>query len=82
MKQLIIRNVDESVQLKLKTRAAAKGRSLEAELRDIVTHAANEPIVPRNMVREMRELFLGVGGTEDLVIPPRVKDRDPPDFSK
>jgi plasmid stability protein len=40
MAQVLVRNVDEDVVERLKARAAAAGRSLEAELRDIVTAAA------------------------------------------
>jgi plasmid stability protein len=42
MTQITIRNIDDAVRLKLRTRAAAKGRSLEAELREIITRAASE----------------------------------------
>jgi plasmid stability protein len=34
--QLLVRNVDEEVIARLKTRAAANGRSMEAELRELI----------------------------------------------
>lgn len=40
MAQVLVRNLDDDVVERLKLRAAAAGRSLEAELRDIVTAAA------------------------------------------
>ena len=40
MAQVLVRNLDEDVVERLKARAAMAGRSLEAELRDIVTAAA------------------------------------------
>ena len=39
MAQLIVRNLDESVKEKLRRRAARRGRSLEAEVRDILAAA-------------------------------------------
>jgi antitoxin FitA len=40
---LIVRNVDEDVALALKQRAAANGRSAEAEHREILKAALNQP---------------------------------------
>lgn len=40
MAQVLVRNLEDEVVERLKARAAAAGRSLEAELRDIVTAAA------------------------------------------
>ena len=40
MAQVLVRNLDDDVVERLKGRAAAAGRSLEAELREIVTAAA------------------------------------------
>ncbi len=41
--QVLIRGIEDSVLQSLKERAAARGRSLEAELRQIVTDAARKP---------------------------------------
>jgi plasmid stability protein len=41
MGSLIVRNVDEDVIVRLKARAAAHGRSAEAEHRDILRQALN-----------------------------------------
>lgn len=46
MKQLNIRNVPDDVHLALRVRAANRGRSLEAELREIVADAAREADTP------------------------------------
>ena len=45
MAQLIVRNLDDNLVLHLKKRAAAKGRSAEAEHRDILKQALR-PLVP------------------------------------
>jgi antitoxin FitA len=79
MTQLTIRNIDDATRLKLRSRAAAKGRSLEAELRDIITRAAAEVPAPIHVGRSVRQRFQRVGGVE-LDIPPRSEARDVPDF--
>lgn len=81
MKQITIRNVEDSVRLKLKMRAAAKGRSLEAELREIITQAASEGAPLQNVGRSIRERFKRIGGVE-LQIPHRGHDRTVPDFDE
>jgi antitoxin FitA len=79
MTQITIRNLDEAVRLKLRTRAAAKGRSLEAELRDIITQAASENQPAVNVGRSVRARFKRAGGVE-LDIPRRSKARETPRF--
>jgi plasmid stability protein len=41
--QLVVRNLDDAVKAKLRRRAARRGRSLEAEVRDILSAAAAGP---------------------------------------
>jgi len=43
MGQLLVRNLDDAVIRALKARASARGISLEAELRDLLTRAAGHP---------------------------------------
>jgi plasmid stability protein len=43
MGQVLIRNVDDAVLAALRERAATRGVSLEAELRDVLTRAAGHP---------------------------------------
>ncbi len=43
MGQLLVRNLDDAVIQALKSRASARGLSLEAELRDLLTRAAGHP---------------------------------------
>jgi plasmid stability protein len=44
MGQVLVRNLDDRVIESLKTKAELKGRSLEQELRDVLTNAA--PLTP------------------------------------
>jgi len=48
MAQVLVRNLDEQVIENLKTKAELKGRSLEQELRDVITAAA--PLSPQEKV--------------------------------
>jgi plasmid stability protein len=54
MGQLLVRNVDDRVIDSLKTKAELKGRSLEQELREILTKAA--PLTPAEKVALFQEL--------------------------
>lgn len=75
MGNINIRGIDEATKLKFKALAAAKGRSMEAELRDMIAKAVSAPPLPRrNIGRSIRERFLRHGGVE-LDIPPRAMPR-------
>jgi len=43
MAQLVVRNLEQSVKIRLQKRAKRHGRSMEEEVRDILRSAANEP---------------------------------------
>jgi plasmid stability protein len=42
MAQIVVRNLEEQVKSRLRRRAKRNGRSMEAEVRDILRSAANE----------------------------------------
>jgi antitoxin FitA len=42
MAQVVVRKLDEAVKKRLKRRAARRGRSMEAEIRDILSKAVNK----------------------------------------
>jgi plasmid stability protein len=52
--QVLIRGVDDGVLQSLKERAAEHGRSLEAELRQVLTEAARKPRLA--LIRELAEI--------------------------
>jgi plasmid stability protein len=66
-----VRDLDDDVASRLKVRAARHGRSMEAEVRailtDAVTAAENEQF---NLAQAVRERFAAIGGI-DLDVPPR-----------
>ena len=73
MSQLVVRNVDPEVVRALKLRAAARGRSAEAEHREIL----REALVDRRPGRTFKETLLAMpdAGSDRLLLPPRGKAR-------
>jgi len=70
---LTIRNVDPDVQKRVRVRAAENGRSMEAELRQIIKDAVSvntENVEEINLAEAIRRRFARYGGVE-LEIPPR-----------
>jgi len=71
MAQLVVRNLEESVKRRLKQRAAKNGRSLEGEVRDILSasvkaeHGKHTESAKKGFGTRLAEIFAGT---------------DPPDF--
>jgi plasmid stability protein len=81
MSTLTIRNVEPAVKEQLRVRAARNGRSMEAELRSILSEAmGHERGREINLAEAIRRRFAPFGGVDDLVLPPRLPDREPPRF--
>lgn len=67
MASVVVRGVDESVKRTLAAQAKEHGRSMEAEIRDILTRAAHRPHIGLALMRAARES----GGVEALPVPER-----------
>ena len=67
MTSIIVRGLDESVKEQLATQAKEHGRSMEAEVRDILTKAARRPHIGLALMQAARD----VGGVDALRIPER-----------
>lgn len=78
---LSIRNLDDGVKRRLRVRAAEHGRSMEAEVRQILTEALGDSDPPSNPFLYLRERFAAIGGVE-LDLPPRNPQPRIPDFSE
>jgi antitoxin FitA len=78
MAALSIRNLDEQVKERLRVRAALHGRSMEAEIREILTDAVAEPR-RGNLATALLERFGELGGV-DLDLPPRAASPRPVEF--
>lgn len=70
MAALSIRDLDDEVRERLRMRAAAHGRSMEAEIRDILTNAVSTPDETRGLPATLLDRFGEIGGV-DLDLPTR-----------
>jgi plasmid stability protein len=71
MPTLIVRNIDEETKARLMSRASANGRSMEAEVREILRSVTREP----SWVARWLELAPGLVGSE-LELPERSLPRE------
>ncbi len=70
MAQVIVRKLDETVKKRLRRRAARRGRSMEAEIRDILTDAVGEKGTPeKGLGTLITRHFSGKGIGIDFEIP-------------
>jgi antitoxin FitA len=84
MASITIRGLDEGVKKRLRSRAAAHGRSMEAEARELLKASlAIREISGREFLDSIRAIVEPLGGI-DLPVYPRGagKRRQPPDFAR
>ncbi|WP_087484202.1 FitA-like ribbon-helix-helix domain-containing protein [Brachybacterium massiliense] len=67
MSTIIVRGLDDAVKQQLAAQAKEHGRSMEAEVRAILTKAARRPHIGIALLAAARD----VGGIDDLPIPVR-----------
>jgi plasmid stability protein len=80
MPAITIRNVDDALKKRLRMQAAAHGRSMEDEARQILRAALNQESTPSGGVGSaLHALFEPYGGVE-LELPEREPIRTPPRF--
>lgn len=70
MAAVSIRDLDDKVRERLRVRAARHGRSMEAEIRAILTEAVSETDDRPGLFPTLVDRFGGLGGAE-LQVPPR-----------
>lgn len=79
MAQLTIRNLDDDVQAGLRVRAARNHRSMEAEVRALLTLVVRETTgTEENLAAWLRKRLKGLEG--EVPVPRRSKGRPVPDF--
>ena len=82
MATLTIRDLDESLKLTLRVRAASRNRSMEEEARQILRAALLEsPAQTTDLAARIRARFVGLGDVR-LSVPLREPVRAPPNFEK
>jgi plasmid stability protein len=75
-----IRDLDDHVKERLRVRAASHGRSMEAEIRAILTDAVSGPDESVGLAQALLDGFGAIGGV-DLDLPPRTEPGRWADFS-
>lgn len=70
MAAISVRDLDDHVRDRIRVRAARHGRSMEAEIRAILTDAVSEPEDGDGLFQVMLDRFAAVGGVE-LELPAR-----------
>lgn len=70
MAAVSVRDLDESVRERLRVRAALHGRSMEAEIRAILTDAVAQPADSGGLAQTLLSRFGDLGGAE-LELPSR-----------
>ena len=79
MASITIRNLDDDVKTRLRTRAAGNGRSMEEEARLILREAVGRKPASQDLASIIRARFGPSNGVE-LELPPRAPGREPPSF--
>ena len=64
MASITIRNLDDDLKRRLRVLAAENGRSMEAEVREILRKAVEQPIAPRNLGQSIHARFSALGGID------------------
>ena len=80
MADLSIRGLDDGVREKIRLRAARHGRSMEAEVRSILTEAVRAPESTADLLTAVRDRFQALGGI-DLEVPARQDSARPVDLA-
>lgn len=81
MAAVSIRDLDNYVKDRLRVRAAGNGRSMEAEIRAILTAAVSEQDSSRGLFTELLDRFGEIGGVE-LDLPARANVARVPDLTR
>jgi plasmid stability protein len=81
MASITIRNLDDDIKQRLRVRAAAHGRSMEEEARDILRQVTSDSAPPRNLAAAIRARVAAASRAE-LDLPEREAMREPPHLAR
>ena len=80
MAALVVRKLEDTLKLRLRIRAAQHGRSMEEEVRVILTNTLAVEPPPPNLAAAIRARKASVGGGVEIPLPEREPVREPPRF--
>ena len=81
MASITIRNLDESLKVKLRLQSAQHGCSMEAEVRNILRQVLTPSVAPSDFADRVHQRFAGLT-IDSLPIPARQGTRTPPDMDQ
>lgn len=82
MASITIRNLPDATKQALRVRAAERGLSLEAYVRQLLQEAGRAESGERMNIVEAANRYFGPFGGVDLELPSRKSDREIPNFSE
>lgn len=73
MATLTVRGLDDELHARLRVQAARNGRSMEAEVREILREQLTKPVEPGNLGSRIHARFAAIGGIQpgELELPER-----------
>lgn len=81
MAMLTIRNLDDDVKKRLRSRAAKHGCSMEEEARQILRRALSGKTPQKGLASRIHQKVMETTGGLELELPARSQPRPAPDFS-
>ena len=83
MPTLTIRNLDPEVRDEIRIHAAKNGRSMEAEVRDILSAFVRQhKSTPKQIASRIQKRFARIGGADELDLPARERASEPATFKE
>ena len=80
---ITVREIDPEVKEFYRVRGANNGRSMEAEIRSVLTlYSKQNSRKPGDVALKIHQIFQEIGGADDLVLPKREKLPDPISFDE
>jgi plasmid stability protein len=83
MSTITVRKLDPKVHEQIRVHAAKHGRSMEAQVRDIlVTYVRQHQSSPKQIAKRIHKRFANIGGVDDVSLPERAKTPGPIAFDE
>lgn len=83
MPTLTIRNIDPEIRDQIRVCAAKNGRSMEAEVREILsTFVRQHSASPKQIASRIQKRFARIGGADEIEIPKRRRTPGPIAFEE
>lgn len=83
MSTITVRKLDPKVHEQIRIHAAQHGRSMEAQVRDIlVTYVRQHQFSPKQIAKRIHKRFAQIGSVSEMPLPERIKTPEPITFDQ